>query len=204
MTVGILAEPFPVSLPAVIKHIDVLCDAGLVLRTRTGRTVTCTLSPQPMGEALAWLERHARFWEAGLDRLEALVDGHQAKRGRLMMMIKNALVGVPVGNLEASVEWYTKLIGRAPDQRLMAEIAEYRFPTGGWLQIFEDKARAGQTSLTLVVGDLDAMLADLKASAIEHAPPTLTALVDTVIVNDPDGNQMVFAQSKAPANQATA
>ena len=80
LTVGVLAEPFPVSLPAVIKHIDVLCDAGLVLRTRTGRTVTCTLSPEPMGEALAWLERHARFWAAGLDRLEALVDGPQGKQ----------------------------------------------------------------------------------------------------------------------------
>ena len=120
------------------------------------------------------------------------------------MIIKNALVGVPVGDLETSVEWYTTVIGRAPDQRLMAEIAEYQFPIGGWLQIFEDKARAGKTSLTLVVADLDATLAQLKGSAIEHAPPTRTALVDTAIVKDPDGNQIVFAQSKAPANRATA
>lgn len=79
LTVGVLAEPFALSLPAAIKHIDVLCDAGLVHRTRTGRTVTCRLSPEAMSDAMAWLERHARFWEAGLDRLEVLVDGPQTQ-----------------------------------------------------------------------------------------------------------------------------
>lgn len=69
LTVGVIAEPFPFSLPAVIKHLDVLTDAGLVSRTRTGRTVTCRLIPEPMNEAMAWLERHARFWEPRLDAL---------------------------------------------------------------------------------------------------------------------------------------
>ena len=59
-----LAEPFPVSLPAVIRHLDVLCDAGPVTRQRTGRTVTCRLSVGPMSEAMAWLDRHVRFLEA--------------------------------------------------------------------------------------------------------------------------------------------
>ena len=75
LTVSALAEPFPVSLPAVIKHIDVLCGAGLVTRERTGRTVTCRLSVEPMSEAMAWLDRHVRFWEARLDALADLVEG---------------------------------------------------------------------------------------------------------------------------------
>jgi DNA-binding transcriptional ArsR family regulator len=74
LTVKTLAEPFPVSLPAVIRHIDVLCAAGLVARERTGRTVTCRLSAAPMSEAMAWLDRHVRFWETRLDALVTLVE----------------------------------------------------------------------------------------------------------------------------------
>jgi DNA-binding transcriptional ArsR family regulator len=69
LTVSELARPFPVSLPAIMKHISVLSAAGLVARRKAGRTVTCTLNPAPMEEAAAWLERHRRFWSEGLDRL---------------------------------------------------------------------------------------------------------------------------------------
>ena len=79
LTVSTLAEPFPVSLPAVIKHIDVLCGAGLVTRERTGRTVTCRLSVEPMSDAMAWLDRHVRFWEARLDVLANLVEGEPSE-----------------------------------------------------------------------------------------------------------------------------
>ena len=79
LTVKVLAEPFPVSLPAVIKHLNVLCDAGLVTRERTGRTVTCRLSIEPMSEAMMWLNRHIRFWEARLDALAELVEGKAVK-----------------------------------------------------------------------------------------------------------------------------
>ena len=79
LTVKVLAEPFPVSLPAVIKHLNVLCDAGLVTRERTGRTVTCRLSIEPMSEAMTWLNRHVRFWEARLDALAELVEGKAVK-----------------------------------------------------------------------------------------------------------------------------
>jgi catechol 2,3-dioxygenase-like lactoylglutathione lyase family enzyme len=118
------------------------------------------------------------------------------------MTIKNALAGVPVSNLQASIEWYTRLIGRKPDQRLMPEVAEYHFPIGGWCQLFEDRERAGKTSFTLVVDALDETLAGLKAAGIRYADPTRTELVDTAIVHDPDRNQIVFAQSKSPKNKA--
>lgn len=75
LSVGTLAAPFDVSLPAVIKHLDVLSSAGLITRTRTGRVVTCRLAPAPMGEAMAWLEHQLNFWNARLDALGALVEG---------------------------------------------------------------------------------------------------------------------------------
>lgn len=75
LNVNEVARSFPMSLPAVIKHLDVLAKAGLITRTRTGRTVTCRLRPEPMTEATAWLQRHLDFWNARLDALGALVEG---------------------------------------------------------------------------------------------------------------------------------
>ena len=51
-SVSELAAPFAIKLPAVMKHLDVLVDAGLVSRTKAGRTVTVTLQPEPMREAM--------------------------------------------------------------------------------------------------------------------------------------------------------
>lgn len=74
LSVSELARPLPMSLPAVMKHLDVLSDAGLVTRTKRGRTVTCRLAAAPMEEAMAWLARYERFWSASLDRLAKLVE----------------------------------------------------------------------------------------------------------------------------------
>lgn len=73
LTVSELAAPLPIALNTVMKHLDVLADAGLVERLKTGRVVTVTLSPKPMAEAMAWLEKTEAFWSSRLDRLSALV-----------------------------------------------------------------------------------------------------------------------------------
>jgi hypothetical protein len=57
------------------KHLDVLSDAGLITRTKTGRTVAVNLSVAPMQEAMAWLNQYERFWTVSLDRLVAFVEG---------------------------------------------------------------------------------------------------------------------------------
>jgi DNA-binding transcriptional ArsR family regulator len=69
LSISALAEPFDVSLPAIMKHVDVLSDAGLVARTKSGRTVTCRLNAVPMQNAREWLERYERFWSEALRRL---------------------------------------------------------------------------------------------------------------------------------------
>jgi DNA-binding transcriptional ArsR family regulator len=74
LSISELAEPFPVSLPAVMKHLDVLTDAGLVSRTKTGRVVACEFKARPMEEAMQWLDRYLRFWNRQLDRLAAFVE----------------------------------------------------------------------------------------------------------------------------------
>jgi DNA-binding transcriptional ArsR family regulator len=74
LSVSELARPFDVSLPAIMKHLDVLADAGLVRRQKTGRVVSCSLVAEPMEQAMHWLERYQRFWTAQLDRLAAFVE----------------------------------------------------------------------------------------------------------------------------------
>jgi catechol 2,3-dioxygenase-like lactoylglutathione lyase family enzyme len=118
------------------------------------------------------------------------------------MTIKNALAGIAVTDLTMAIDWYTKVIGREPDQQPMPEVAEYGFSKGGWLQLFADKARAGKSSVTLTVDNLDARLNELRAAGIEASTPTRTDYVDTAIVTDPDGNRLVFAEAKSAANKA--
>ncbi len=79
LSVSELAEPFPMSLPAVMKHLDVLSDAGLITRTKVGRTVACQLSARPMKRAADWLGDYRCFWEQSLDRLEAYLKEEQKK-----------------------------------------------------------------------------------------------------------------------------
>ena len=74
VSISDLAKPFAMSLPAVMKHLDVLSDAGLITRTKTGRTVSCRLTAAPMEQAMEWLNRYQRFWSAQLDRLAAFVE----------------------------------------------------------------------------------------------------------------------------------
>jgi DNA-binding transcriptional ArsR family regulator len=77
ISVSELAQPFSMSLPAVMKHLDVLSDAGLIAREKTGRTVACRLTARPMEQAMDWLNRYARFWSESLDRLAAFVEEDQ-------------------------------------------------------------------------------------------------------------------------------
>ena len=73
-TVSELARPFPIKLPAVMKHLEVLGAAGLVTRSKSGRAVTVRLNPRPMREAMVWLQRYQRFWSGSLDRLGAYAE----------------------------------------------------------------------------------------------------------------------------------
>jgi DNA-binding transcriptional ArsR family regulator len=74
LSVSELAAPFSISLPAIMKHLEVLSDAGLIVREKSGRTVACRLTAQPMEQAMNWLNRYARFWSENLDRLAAFVE----------------------------------------------------------------------------------------------------------------------------------
>lgn len=68
-SVGELAEPHDVSLPAISQHLRVLEEAGLLEQTREGRVRRCALKGKPLSEAFSWIVQYRIFWE---DTLEAI------------------------------------------------------------------------------------------------------------------------------------
>ena len=70
-TVGELAEPFAMTLPAISKHVSVLERAGLVTKDRDGQRRHCRITATPLRSATSWLEEYRRHWEANLDSLDA-------------------------------------------------------------------------------------------------------------------------------------
>ena len=84
-SVSELAKPFAIKLPAVMKHLDVLDEAGLITRSKAGRIVTVRLRAEPMRKAMDWLRRYERFWSKSLDRLAAYAESKETearKKGR--------------------------------------------------------------------------------------------------------------------------
>src|SRR5271170_3950424 len=69
-TVGELAKPFEISLPAISRHLRVLEEAQLIVREREGQHRRCRLKPETLANAGEWLDFHRRFWIGTLDRLE--------------------------------------------------------------------------------------------------------------------------------------
>jgi|SRR5580658_8656323 DNA-binding transcriptional ArsR family regulator len=65
-----LAKPHRMSLPAVMKHVNVLEQAGLVSQKKTGRTRRCQLAAKPLQDAEQWISQYRIFWEGTLDSLE--------------------------------------------------------------------------------------------------------------------------------------
>ena len=69
-TVGELAEPFAMTLPAVSKHLKVLERAGLIARGREAQWRPCRLKAAPLKDAADWIDHYRRFWEESFDRLD--------------------------------------------------------------------------------------------------------------------------------------
>jgi DNA-binding transcriptional ArsR family regulator len=70
-TVSELAEPFPISLPAVSRHLKVLEQAGLIVRSREAQWRPSRMHADPLDDAVDWLQARKRTWEARMDRLDA-------------------------------------------------------------------------------------------------------------------------------------
>jgi hypothetical protein len=119
------------------------------------------------------------------------------------MALKNALAFLAVRDVEEGTRWYKMLLGREPDTQPMKGLVEWQFEAGGWLQVNENKQLAGRSSVTFVETDLDDRIKQLKNAGIE--PKSVISRgeqVSVVIITDPDGNQVVFAQGRGERHRA--
>ena len=114
------------------------------------------------------------------------------------MTITNAIASVPVKDLASAKAWYSQVLGRPADSLPMPELAEWKFPGGGWLQVYVGPDRAGGGSVTLAVDDFDETLANLRALGIDVGDQGAGKQTRTVMIKDPDGNSLAFANTNDP------
>lgn len=78
-TVSEIAKPLAMSLPAVVQHLHVLEESGLIRSEKTGRVRTCWVEPKAIGAAQSWLSKQHDMWSARFDRLDALLENRELK-----------------------------------------------------------------------------------------------------------------------------
>jgi DNA-binding transcriptional ArsR family regulator len=81
-TVNELAEPFPITIQAISKHLKVLERAGLITRSRTAQLRPARLAGAPLKDVDEWVAGYRRFWEASFDRLDERLRTIQANPDR--------------------------------------------------------------------------------------------------------------------------
>jgi len=113
------------------------------------------------------------------------------------MSMDNVLASVAVKDIKAASEWYSRLFERAGSTRMPA-VAEWSFPRGGCLQIYQLPERAGQGSFTLTVSNIEEEIRKLLALGADASQRTSNSRVKTVMITDPDGNHIAFAEAIDP------
>ncbi len=81
-TVGELAKPLDMSLPAVTKHLKMLERAKLISRSKSAQWRPCQLEEAPLKTASRWIEQQRKVWESRLDRLEKHLHSMEIEHGR--------------------------------------------------------------------------------------------------------------------------
>jgi DNA-binding transcriptional ArsR family regulator len=79
-TVGELAAPFEISLPAISRHLKVLEQAALISNERYGKHRRCRLKPEALAAAASWLDFNHRFWSGSLERLDLHLKRHSKEK----------------------------------------------------------------------------------------------------------------------------
>jgi DNA-binding transcriptional ArsR family regulator len=79
---GQIAEAFPVSRPAISKHLRLLRGAHLVREHREGRNRVYQLNPEPLRAVDSWIEQYRSFWSANLASLKSFVEAEHARETR--------------------------------------------------------------------------------------------------------------------------
>jgi hypothetical protein len=109
------------------------------------------------------------------------------------MTVDKVYAVISTGRLDQSMEWYTRLFGRAPDLHPMSEVYEWYVGDGG-VQLVDDPKRAGQSMITVIVPDLEASRAALQSRQLALGPASGGDFARIAQITDLDGNQVTLAQ----------
>jgi catechol 2,3-dioxygenase-like lactoylglutathione lyase family enzyme len=102
---------------------------------------------------------------------------------------------IATNDYAAARAWYTRVIGREPDLEPIEGVGEWQIAATAWLQIVEDRDRAGKTAVRFGVDDLGTQVSTLEDEGIATGEVVVIAdLVKVVDVADPDGNEVSFVE----------
>jgi hypothetical protein len=113
------------------------------------------------------------------------------------MPVTGILAGIAVRNLDQSLGWYQRLLGRPQDALPMDGLADWT-DEAGTIQLVQDAKRAGQSIITLNVDDLEALVATLRKHSLEPSDidDNTSDKVLIATIADPDGNSITLVESR--------
>jgi predicted lactoylglutathione lyase len=112
----------------------------------------------------------------------------------VLSKLMNVNAVVPVSDHAASVDWYSKWIGRKPDVVPTDGVAEWRIADNAWLQVSQAPSSdvAGKTSVVIGVEDIDSHVTSLEGSGVTTGDVNDYGFIKLTEVTDPDGNKISF------------
>lgn len=113
------------------------------------------------------------------------------------MNVMHILAGIAVSDVDDSLTFYERLLGRPSDARPMPGLADWS-DAAGTLQLVQDPERAGRSIITLTVDDLRGYVATLRDNGLDPADidDTTSDKVLIASITDPDGNQITLVEQK--------
>jgi predicted enzyme related to lactoylglutathione lyase len=143
-----------------------------------------------MSAALAGNIINRQRFKAPNEGCETMREGRRSRD----MDVMGIYAAACVSDMERSVDWYSRLMGREPDDRPMPTLVQWRNPGAGGVQLFLDAERAGRSLITIVTPLMDKARAGLEAAGVVLGPDVRGDWGIIAQVNDPDGNRITLAE----------
>jgi predicted enzyme related to lactoylglutathione lyase len=103
--------------------------------------------------------------------------------------------GIAVGEFDAALGWYARLLGRPADIMVKDDEVMWQISQGGWLYVVCDPSRAGRALVALAVADLDEVLTEVAGRGLTSAPvEAMPGAGRKASFTDPEGNTISFIQ----------
>jgi catechol 2,3-dioxygenase-like lactoylglutathione lyase family enzyme len=111
------------------------------------------------------------------------------------MAISYVFAGVAVADYDSALAWYQRLLGRPPDVIVKEDEAMWQVTDTGWIYVVDDSDRVGKALLTMLVDDLDKLVAELSERGVATGTiDVVPRVVRKIVVTDPEGNRITFGE----------